>query len=222
MVHTESGEPRPYYELLAEKLSLSEQPSVDASNSLLHRGIQTLPQQPAQLVRMAEDDDRIITKQGTRYFPLGLAAEYTHVSRQTLNNWITAKAEIQGQPLNAYYSTSLGQWFLAEESVNRVPNRFVFWPSENPAYGAQIGEGHYLTISQTARILRVTPQTIHNWIKLETTPQDIQLRVIKCTASGMFYVNSQDVDELKKLVPRSGLRPGRRPQQHPHQQPALT
>ena len=209
MVHTEAGD-RPYYADLAKQLS--DQPIIDVSPQ---PAIENAPQPPAAPEQMA-DDDKIITKQGTRYLPLAVAAQHAHVSRQTLNNWINAKVEFQGRPLDAYYSSSFGRWLLAEESIKRISNRFVFWPSGKPAHGVRADDdGNYLSISQTARTLGVTPQTIHNWITNETVPQGAQLRVVKCTASGMFYVNRIDVAEVKTLIPRSGLRPGRRPQPQP-------
>jgi hypothetical protein len=160
------------------------------------------------------EDDRIITKQGGRYFPISLAANFAQAPRTTLLNWIKAKVKFQGRPLQIYHSPTARKAYLAEESVQRVANRFTKWPSEEPAGPVTIGETHnqsgYIGISKAARKIGVDPHTMWLWTTHGKAPTDKPLDLIKCMASDQFYIRERDVNALKAFVPRSGLRPGRR------------
>jgi hypothetical protein len=165
------------------------------------------------------EDDRIITKGGVRYFPLSLAAQVAQAPRTTLLSWINARVEFQGRPLQTYNSPTARKSFLDEESVRRVANRFVKWPSMEPAGTVSIGQRNdqsgYIGISKAARTLGVDHHTVWLWTKNKTAPATKLLDVIKCTASDQFYIREKDVSQLKELIPRSGLRRGRRPQRAP-------
>ena len=162
-----------------------------------------------------EQDDRILTKPDGRYFPIALAAERAQVPRTTLLNWINAKIEFQGRPLEVYKSASAHKSFLSEESVQRVANRFVKWPSQEPAGPVTVGETKdktgYIPISRAASALGVDHHTIWLWTARQNAPLPEPLDVIKCAASEQFYVREREIPKLKKAVPRQGLRPGRRP-----------
>lgn len=166
--------------------------------------------------KMADEDDRIITKQGSRYFPLSLAAERAQVPRTTLLNWLKAKVNFQGRPLQIYKSPTVHKSFLPEESVQRVAERFVKWPSQEPVGAVTIGEtkdqSGYIGIAKAARVLGVDHHTMWLWTAHLTAPTDKPLDVIKCTASEQFYIRENAIAQLRKLIPKSGLRPGRRPQ----------
>lgn len=165
------------------------------------------------------EDDRIITKQGRRYFPISLAAEFAQVPRTTLLNWIKAKVEFQGRRLETYNSPTARKAYLAEESVQRLADRFVKWPSNAPAGQVVIGEtddqSGYIGIAKAARAIGVAHHTIWLWVTQGNAPTDRPLDIIKCSASNQFYIREKEVSEIKKLFPSSGVPRGRRPQLMP-------
>ena len=165
------------------------------------------------------EDDRIITKQGNRYFPISLAAEFAQVPRTTLLNWIKAKVEFQGRRLETYNSPTARKAYLTEESVQRLADRFVKWPSNAPAGQVVIGEtddhSGYIGIAKAARAIGVAHHTIWLWVTQGNAPTDRPLDIIKCSASNQFYIREKEVSEIKKLFPPSGVPRGRRPQLMP-------
>ena len=182
------------------------------------------PETQTHKPRMVEDD-RIITKQGGRYFPISLAADFAQAPRTTLLNWIKAKVKFQGRPLQIYNSPTARKAYLTEESVQRVANRFIKWPSKKSAGPVTIGEtddqSGYLGLPDAARTIGVDPHTMWLWATHGKAPTDKPLDVIKCTAPDQFYIREKDVSALKAFVPRSGLRRGRRPQVSSAQPPKI-
>jgi hypothetical protein len=160
------------------------------------------------------EDDRILTKQGSRYIPVVLAAELAQVPRTTLLNWIKAKVKFQGRTLQIYKSETAKKSYLTEESVQRLANRFVKWPSNKPAGSVTIGktddQSGYIPISSAARTLGVDHHTMWYWTAQSKAPTAAPLDVIKCSGSEQLYIHEKAVSELRKFVPRSGLRRGRR------------
>jgi hypothetical protein len=73
----------------------------------------------------------------------------------------------------------------------------------------------YIGIAKGARAIGVDHHTMWLWTTQGKAPTDKPLDVIKCTASDQFYIRQSDLAELKKHIPRSGLRRGRRPQPAP-------
>jgi HSP20 family molecular chaperone IbpA len=174
---------------------------------------------PGQFNRAAKmlEDDRIISREGKRYFPISLAADFAQVPRTTLLDWINAKVEFQGRSLTTYDSPTARKRYLTEESVDRLTRRFIKWPSKKPAGQVVIGETDdetgYIGIAKAARAIPVDHHTIWLWIKKGSTPIERPLDVIKCSASDQLYIREKDVAEIKRVIPRPGLRRGRRPRQ---------
>jgi len=177
------------------------------------------PTEPQRRI-MAIEDDRILEKQGTRYFPLSLASQYGNVPRTTLTHWIKAKTEVQGSPLNVYESPTAHKSFVAEESVQRVARRFIKWRDGKPAgpagpvtVGKTKDKSGYVGIAKAAKTIGVATRTMWLWATQEDykPPTGEPLDVIRCTASEQFYIRESEVAKLKKLVPKSGLRRGPRP-----------
>jgi hypothetical protein len=166
------------------------------------------------------EDDRIITKPEGRYFPISLAADVAHVPRTTLVDWIKAKSKFEGRPLKTYNSPTAKKLYLAEESIQRVANRFIRWPSKEPAGPVTVGEtkdkSGYIGISKAAQMIGVDHHTMWLWTTQGKAPVDRPPDVVKCSASDQFYIREKDLSELKKLIPRSGLRRGRRPKATPN------
>lgn len=162
------------------------------------------------------DDDRILTRDGGRYYPLSLAADFAQVHRTTLVDWLKSKAKFDGRTLQAYNSPTAGKLYLTEESVQRLANRFIKWPSKEPAGPVTLGQTDdhtgYLGLPDAARTIGVDHHTIWLWATRGKAPTDKPPNVIKCTASDYFYIHEKDVFQLKTLIPRSGLQRGRRPQ----------
>lgn len=170
--------------------------------------------------KMAEQTDKVFVQDGVRYRPLPLAAHLAQAPRQTLLNWIKNKTEFAGRPLQSYYLAPVDRYFVSEESIQRMADRFVKWPSQEPAGPVTIGQtkdqGGFLAMSDAARIIGVSPRTMWLWASQGKAPTDKPLDIIKCTTSDHFYIREQDAYTLKKLIPRSGLQRGRRPQASLH------
>jgi hypothetical protein len=167
------------------------------------------------------DEAKSFTHDGERYYPLSLAAPVIQAARTTLVQWINKKTKFDGRPLQTYYFAPANRHFISEESINRAANRFIRWPSEEPAGPVTLGEKRdqsgYVGLSDAARTLGVDHHTIWRWTTKGTAPTDRPLDVIKDPASDQLYILQKDLALLKKLVPRSGLHAGRR--SHPALQP---
>jgi hypothetical protein len=175
---------------------------------------------------VAQQDDRILTKQGTRYFPVSLAAEIAQVPRTTLVDWIKAKKTFAGRSLQIYNSPTARKLFLSEESVERLVNRFVKWSAEEkkpagPAGPVKIAktiaikqdQSGYIGLAKAAKAIGADYHTLWLWATQgKEAPGNKPLDVIQDTASEQFYIRHKDVTELKPLIPKSGLRRGRRAQ----------
>jgi hypothetical protein len=121
-----------------------------------------------------------------------------------------------GAPLQTYYFPPSDTYFISEQSIQRLANRFINWPNKEPAGAVTLGEtkdkSGYLGMSEAATIAGVSKRTMWLWASHGKAPKDKSLDVIKCTTSDYFYIRERDVHYLKKIIPRSGLQRGRRPQ----------
>ena len=173
--------------------------------------------------QMAPDDHIVVSKTlirgGVRYLPLSEAASLAQAHRTTLLRWIKEETRFEGRPLQSYYFAPSDAYFISEQSIQRLANRFVKWRSGKPAGPAgpvTIGEtgdkSGFIGMSEAADIAGVSRRTMWLWVSREKAPTDKPLDVIKCTASDYFYIREKDAYNLKALVPRAGLHRGRRPQ----------
>jgi len=168
--------------------------------------------------RQMQDDDeqKVFVKDGVRYRTLSDAASLAKTHRRTLLTWIKNQTEFEGRPLKSYYLAPLDTHFISEESVQRVANRFVTWPSQEPIGPVTLGHtkdrSGFIGMSEAAEIVGVSRRTMWLWASQDKAPTDKPLDVIKCPASDYFYIRERDAYDLKKVVPRSGLHRGRRPQ----------
>ncbi|MFZ0230683.1 MAG: hypothetical protein WAL41_27920 [Mycobacterium sp.] len=173
----------------------------------------TAPLFPSAGSRVIQDD-RMITKEGVRYIPRPLAAWLAHASETTLSSWIEKGAKFGGRSIKTYTSQTQ-TLYVSEESLHRMAQRFVKWPSNKPAGPVSIGEtdhnNGFIGTADAARIIGVSTRTMWLWASQSKAPTDKPLDVIKCTTSEHFYIREKDVLQLKEVVPRSGLRRGRRP-----------
>jgi hypothetical protein len=174
--------------------------------------------------QMAQDDgitfkqDGTLVKGGVPYRLLSAAASEVRTSPTTLARWIKNQTKFEGEPLQSFYFPPTHTYFVSEESIQRLANRFIKWRSQKPAGPAGpviLGEtkdrSGYLGMSEAAHIAGVSKRTMWLWCSHGTAPTDKPLDVIKCTASDYFYIREKDAYELKKLIPRSGLQRGHRP-----------
>ena len=168
---------------------------------------------------MVEPDQKIFIKDNIRYRPLQVAAQLAQTPRQTLLNWVKNKTEFAGRPIQSYYLAPVDRYFVSEESIQRIANRFVKWPSQEPAGTVILGETKdktgFLTMSEAARIVGVSSRTMWLWTSRGKAPTSKALDVVKCTTSDHFYIRQKDALDLKRLVPKSGLQRGRRSQTTP-------
>lgn len=162
------------------------------------------------------DKRKSFTHEGVRYFPLSAAAPVIQAPRSTLVHWINKQTKFDGRPLQIYYFAPANRYFISEESIVRAANRFIKWPSQEPAGKVTLGEQRdqsgFIGFTEAARILGVDHHTIWRWLIKGTAPTDEPLDVVKCPAADQYYIRQKDVKALKKFVPRAGLRSGRRPQ----------
>jgi len=161
---------------------------------------------------------RSFIKGGIPYFPLSFAAPLAQVPETTLRDWIKKKTKIGGRAIHTHTSPANGI-YISEESVTRIANRFIKWPSQEPAGAVTIGETDdqtgYIGLTDAAQTLRIERHTLWRWATKGTAPTEKPLHIIKCPASEQFYISEKDVTHLADLVPRSGLQRGPRPQPHP-------
>jgi hypothetical protein len=188
--------------------------SVISSTSTPTHGIEHPPQIDER--RRMLDYDKSFIQDGVRYFPLSLAAPIVQAPAPSLLHWIKKQTKFDGRPLQSYYFAPVNQYFISEESIDRAANRFIKWPSQEPAGPVTLGEKRdqngYIGLTDAARTIGVDHHTMWRWTTKGTAPTDKPLDVVKCPASDQLYIRQKDVTALKKLVPRSGLRAGRRPQ----------
>jgi hypothetical protein len=160
------------------------------------------------------DKAKSFTHAGERYYPLSIAAPVVQAPPSTLLDWIKKETKINGQPLRGYYFAPANRHFISEESIERAANRFIKWPSEEPAGAVTLGEKRdhtgYIHLAEAAREIGVHHHTLWRWTTKETKPTEQPLDVIKDPASDQLYIRQKDISALKKIVPRGGLRPGRR------------
>lgn len=160
------------------------------------------------------DFDKSFIHDGVRYFPLSVAAPVIQAPRSTLMHWINKKTKFDGRPLETYYFAPANQYFISEDAIKRATQRFVKWPSQEPAGKVTLGDtddkSGYIGLTDAARTVGVDHHTMWRWATKGTAPTEKPLDVIKCPASDQFYIREKDVSVLKKHVPRSGLHAGRR------------
>jgi hypothetical protein len=202
-------------ELLPPVLALLESLAEEKTSSTIRP-----PEAETHGPTMVEQDDKVLVQNGVRYRPLPLAAQLAQAPRQTLLNWIKNKTEFSGRPLQSYYLAPVDRYFVSEESIQRIADRFVKWPSQEKAGRVTLGEtkdkSGFLTMSEGARIIGVSARTMWLWASQDKAPTDKPLDIIKCTTSDHFYIREKNVYELKKLIPKSGLQRGRRSLVLPH------
>ncbi len=170
--------------------------------------------QPQAHERPMLDEAKSFTHDGERYYPLSVAAPEVQAPPSTLLDWIKKETKINGQPVRGYYFAPVNRHFISEESIHRAANRFIKWPSGEPAGPVILGEKRdqtgYIHLPEAASAIGVHHHTLWRWATRGTTPTDKPLDVIKDPASDQLYIRQKDVSALKKLVPRGGLRAGRR------------
>jgi hypothetical protein len=174
----------------------------------------TAPEIQTRGPQMLEDGKSFI-QDGVRYFPLSAAATAAQAPRSTLLEWIKKGTKFNGRPLQTYHFAPANRYFLSEESIIRAANRFIRWPSQQPAGPVTIGDTDdqhgYVGLTDAARSIGVDHRTVWLWATQGKAPTDEQPSVIKCPASDQYYIHERDVSRLKKLIPRAGLKRGRRP-----------
>jgi hypothetical protein len=190
---------------------LPEDQKIIAPDDVLLRNAPLFPSVGSRVIQ----DDRIITKDGLRFIPLPLAAWLAHASETTLSSWIEKRNKFGSRSIKTYTSPTQ-TLYVSEESLQRIAQRFVKWPSNEPAGPVSIGEtdnqNGFIGVADAARILGVSGRTMWLWASQSKAPTDKPLDVIKCTTSDYYYIREKDLERLKALVPRSGLRRGPRPQ----------
>jgi hypothetical protein len=182
-----------------------------------------LPEQQNHERQMAQDENIIIKPDGTLvkggipHRAVSEAAPQARAHRTTILRWLRDKTKFEGRPLQSYYFAPAHTYFISEESIQRLANRFLKWPSGDSTGAVTLGEtkdkNGFIGMSEAADIVGVSRRTMWLWVSQGKAPTSKPLDVIQCPASDHFYIREKDAYELKKLVPRSGLQRGRRPPQ---------
>lgn len=164
----------------------------------------------------SEHEEPVFVRDGVRYRPLAAAASLAQAHRTTLLRWIKDETKVEGQPLQTYYFAPLDTYFISEPSIQRLANRFLKWPSEEPAGAVTLDEtkdkSGFLGMSEAADIVGVSRRTMWLWVSQAKAPMVKPLDAIKDPISEHFYIREKDVYELKKFIPKRGLQRGRRSQ----------
>jgi hypothetical protein len=164
-------------------------------------------------------DDSILTIGDERYFPLPLAAWAARASEASISKWVRNRTKFDGRAIKVHVGPLTGGLYVSETSIGRMANRFVKWPSKEPAGTVTLGETNALTgflaMSEAGQLLGVSKRTAWLWASQGKAPSQEPLDVIQCKTSGYFYIRERDVLRLKALVPRTGLQRGRRPRVAP-------
>lgn len=165
-------------------------------------------------------DKRIITKEGTNYVPLFLAAWMAQTSEQTLRNWIDKGVKFNRRPIQTYISPATSEIYISEPSLRSVAERFVKWPSKEPAGAVTLGETEdqtgFLGLPDAARMVGKSKRTMWLWATQGKAPTAKPLDVIQCTVSDHFYIRQKDIAHLQTLERPTGLKPGPKPRNSPH------
>lgn len=147
-------------------------------------------------------DRRIITVEGVRQFPIPLAVWIAQTTDATLRRWIRKAVSFNGEPLQCYVSPLTGELYMSEKSVGQLENRFIKWPSKEPAGPVTIGETRdasgYLVLSDAAKLIGVGSMTLWGWASKDKAPTNIRepLDLVKCTLSDQFYLREKQAREL--------------------------
>jgi hypothetical protein len=164
---------------------------------------------------------RIHRIHGIAYMPIPLAAWFAQVSESTVGRWVSDQVEFGGNTIQTYTSVS-GELYISEESVRRMAERFIMWPSKTAAHEVILGECHdgggYLALPACAELLGVSRATLFLWAKQGETPWGQQLTVVKCPISDHFYIRETDLDKLRSVI-QAGLKRGRKPRAISHGPP---
>jgi predicted DNA-binding protein (UPF0251 family) len=166
---------------------------------------------------MAAEGELILMQNGVSYRPLLVAAQRVQASRRTVHEWVKNKTKFAGRELKTVERSN--SCFIADESIERMANRFVKWHKGKPAgpagavtIGATEDRSGYLSTIEAARVLGVSSRTPWVWANEDgKAPTGKQLDVVKCTTSKRYYIHERDVYEIKNQLPKTGLSRGRRP-----------
>jgi HSP20 family molecular chaperone IbpA len=155
-----------------------------------------------------------ITRSGVRYVPLSYAAWASQVPRSTLFDWIKKDAKFAGKPIKTYISPITAEMYISEQSVHRMAERFIKWPSKHPAGFITLGEtddlSGFLGLPDAAKLLGVASRTMWVWARQGSTSAGKALDVVKCTASDHFYVRHKEIAELAGLATNVAVGRGHR------------
>jgi hypothetical protein len=164
---------------------------------------------------MARDHNKSFVHEGTRYYPIDVAARIIQAPRTTLADWIKRQTLFAGQPLQVLYFEPANRYFISELSIQRAAQRFVKWPSLWNAGVVQLGptddKRGYIPLPKAAREIGISTHTMWLWATQGKAPDKNIPDVIKCPATEQYYIRESEVTRLKQFVPESGLRPGPRP-----------
>jgi len=164
-------------------------------------------------------DDSILKVAGESYFPLPLAAWAARASEASISKWAKQRTRFEGQAIKVHVSSRSKALYVAESSVQRMANRFIKWPSGEPAGYVTLGDTNaqsgFIPMSEAAITLGVSKRTAWLWASQGKAPTAKPLDVIQCKTSGYFYIRERDVFTLKRSLPHGKLQRGRRPRGEP-------
>lgn len=168
-------------------------------------------------------DKTTITVKGVRYVPLSKAVWQAYTDQSTLRSWMNKRIKFGRRTIQTYTSPISGLLYISEESVQTVAQRFVKWPSNEPAGPITLGEtddqSGFIPLPDAARIVGVSRQAMWLWADQAHAPAMRRpLDVIKCPISDHLYVRQKDASELKKLLSQvsdAKRRPGASLSPHP-------
>jgi len=168
-------------------------------------------------VGIAFEGERVLFG-GVSYVPLSVASAKAQTTEKNLRDWIKKQVAFNGKLIQTTTIPFTGRkLYVSEDSVRRMAERFVRWPSNEPAGAILLGSTKdktgYISTPEAAALLGISARTMWLWASRGNAPIHKPLDVIRCTTSDHFYIREDNVRELKRLLPRAGVHRGRRPQQ---------
>jgi hypothetical protein len=158
--------------------------------------------------------DKGFTKGGRYYMPLSEAAPLALANRTTLFMWVSRRVKVGGKPLDVLDFPQFHQrYYISEESVRRLEQRFLRWPSRKPAGAVDVGSGPngsgYTSLPRAAKVLNIPVRKLHRWGAGGNTPLNRPLDIIQCSISSNLYIRESEIAELKMAPsrPRQGRPP---------------
>jgi hypothetical protein len=133
--------------------------------------------------------------------PVTIAAKRAQVSGGTMTGWLRTAAEFNGAPLQAIQEIVTGRYFIAEECLLKLEDRFVRAADGTPAgrisLGPQPDKSGYLTTHVAGKALGLTSSAMNSRVHTGRIGT-VELEAIRDTMTKKFYVPERVIEAVKR------------------------